>query len=91
MSQRTYYSEEAEKQAKMKTSAIVAVCLALGATIGTAIAVLFAPQSGEATREELNGIMDDQLEKGREATNTAIDRLQQQIDELRDRFSELTS
>ncbi len=80
MSQRTYYSEEAKKQAQVKTTAIVAICLALGATIGTAIAVLFAPKSGEETREELG-----------EASHSALDKLQHQVDDLRKRFEELTS
>lgn len=80
MSQRTYYSEEAKQQAQMKTTAIVAICLALGATIGTAIAVLFAPQSGEETRKELG-----------EASESALEKLQNQVDDLRKRFDEYTA
>ena len=80
MSQRTYYSEEAKQQAQMKTTAVVAICLALGATIGTAIAVLFAPQSGEDTRKELG-----------EAGESALEKLQHQVDDLRKRFDDYTS
>ena len=80
MSQRTYYSEEAKQQAQMKTTFIVAICLALGATIGTAIAMLFAPQSGDETREELT-----------DATNSALHNLQSQVNDLRKRLEDRVS
>ena len=80
MSQRTYYSEEAKQQAQLKTTVIVALCLALGATIGTVIAILFAPQSGDATREELG-----------DATNSALNNLQNQVNDLRKRLEDRAS
>ncbi|MEO1166645.1 MAG: YtxH domain-containing protein [Chloroflexota bacterium] len=91
MSQRTYYSEEAKQQAQAKTTAIVAICIALGATIGTVIAVLFAPQNGEETRNQLMNNMDEQMENGRNATDTAIEKLQQQMSNIQERFEEMTS
>lgn len=80
MSQRTYYSDEARQEAQIKNTIIVAVCLALGATIGTVIAMLFAPQSGDETREQLE-----------EASSSAFNRLQKQVDELRKQVEKLAS
>ncbi|MGJ3240179.1 MAG: YtxH domain-containing protein [Anaerolineae bacterium] len=78
--QRTYYSEEAKENARIKITAIVAICLAVGALIGTAIAALFMPQTGEETREQLG-----------EAGESALDRLQQQVDDLRKRLEDFSS
>ena len=80
MSQRTYYSEDAKNKAQFKMSALAAFCLAIGATIGTAIAILFAPQTGEDTREELG-----------EVSQSAFEKLQNQIDDLRKRFDNAMS
>lgn len=89
--QRTYYSEDAKQRAQAKTTAVVAICLALGATIGTAIAVLFAPQSGDQTRDELASTVDNQLAQGREATDSAIERLQEQVSRLQERLEDMVS
>lgn len=80
MSQRTYYSQEAKQQAQMKTTIIVAICIGLGVTIGTIVAMLFAPQSGDETREDLSG-----------ATNSALDHLQHQVNDLRKRLEDRVS
>ena len=80
MSERTYYSEEAKQNAQTKIATIMGLCLVLGAMIGTAVAVLFAPQSGESTRDELG-----------HASESAFDTLQDQVNDLRERFERLTS
>ena len=53
MSQRTYYSEDAKHRAQMERSVIAALCLAIGITVGTVIALLFAPEDGESLRHTL--------------------------------------
>ena len=53
MASRIYYSEEARQRAFVERSVIAAVCIALGVTIGTILALLFAPQEGENTRREI--------------------------------------
>lgn len=80
MSQRTYYSQEAKQQAQVQTAIIVAICLGLGVTIGTIVAMLFAPQSGAETREDLG-----------ESTNSALHHLQNQVNELRKRLEDRAS
>lgn len=59
MTSRIYYSEEARNRALMERSVIAAVCIALGVTIGTILALLFAPQEGNDTRRELVNKADD--------------------------------
>lgn len=53
MSQRMYYSEQAKARAERDRLLIVVLCLALGAAVGTVLGLMFAPQSGHQTREEL--------------------------------------
>lgn len=80
MSERTYYSEESKQSAQTKTTMIIGLCLAIGAIIGTAVTVLFAPQSGDDTRNDLN-----------DARDTAINKLQDQVDDLRQQFEQAIS
>jgi gas vesicle protein len=89
MSQRTYYSEEARQRAEIRTTVLVALCLVLGAGIGTALAILFAPQSGDKTREELAHTLEDQADKGRKVSEQAVSRLEHQVNELKKRFDDL--
>ena len=72
MNQRTYYSEEAKYRARREMAIILGVVLALGISIGTAIAMLFAPSSGEETREELADV-----------TEHAYKRLEDKFNKLR--------
>jgi hypothetical protein len=89
MSQRTYYSEEAERRAKRDQLVVVGVFLALGLSIGTAIAMLFAPQSGDETRRQLSENVEKQMKDGRKVTETAIERLERNVDQLRERMERL--
>jgi gas vesicle protein len=91
MSQRTYYSEEARQRAQIRNTVVVAICLALGATIGTAIAMLFAPKSGDETREDIANVFEEQAERGRKASEHAIGQLEKQMNDLRKRVEEKIS
>lgn len=53
MNQRMYYSEEARERAQREKGMIVLLMLTLGVGIGTALALLFAPKSGEDMRDDL--------------------------------------
>jgi gas vesicle protein len=86
--QRTYYSEEARQRAELRTTMLVAFCLAIGAGIGTALALLFAPQRGEKTREDLFNSIEEQTERGRKASEKAIAGLEHQVNELKKRIEE---
>jgi gas vesicle protein len=79
--QRTFYSDEAKQRVRRETTFVLGVVLALGVGIGTAIAMLFAPQSGDETREEIA-----------HATDGTVKKLEKQFNHLREQVEErLTS
>lgn len=88
MSERRYYSYEAEQQAKREQAISALVFLALGLGMGAVMALLFAPKSGDKARQELMSTAEDTFEDGRETTNRALDRLQRSFDDLRDRVED---
>ncbi len=83
MNERIYYSKEAELQAQRHQIAIVTVFMLLGLTIGTVIALLFAPQSGEKTRHLIGDAVEEGLESGRESTRGTLERLEHEFTVLR--------
>lgn len=54
MQNRMYYSEEARQRAYSERTTMAIIFLVLGLSIGAAIALLFAPQSGSDSREQLS-------------------------------------
>ncbi len=83
MNDRTYYSREAEMRANRDRIMSTVPLLVFAMAIGIAIALFLAPESGEKTREELAGRVNDRLEGGRDATNQAVKRLEKEISDLR--------
>lgn len=63
MATRKYYSEEARHQAYTERTFIATVCLIVGITVGTVIALLFAPEKGSDVRHSLGNTMGDFAEK----------------------------
>lgn len=61
MTNRIYYSREAEAQANQEKALMVGIFLALGLGIGAALALLFAPRSGQKTRQELTRALEDRF------------------------------
>jgi gas vesicle protein len=82
MNERIYYSREAEMRANREKTVAVLLFLALGVGIGAALALLFAPKSGEQVRGDLVGAFEDGFDSGREATQTAIQRLEKGVADL---------
>jgi len=66
MNDRIYYSREAELRANRDKALLTLLFLAMGLGIGAALALLFAPRSGEQTRVELAKTVDTSLDEGRE-------------------------
>ena len=71
---RTYYSHEAEVRAARKNTALVVLALSVGAGIGAAAGLMFAPNTGQKTREDLThsleqGVknLEDKVEEARKA------------------------
>ena len=83
MIDRTYYSREAEMRANRERLMATVPLLVFALAIGIAIALFLAPESGEKTREELAGRVNDRLEGGRDATSQALKRLEKEFSDLR--------
>ena len=88
MNDRTYYSREAEMRASRERFAAVTIFLALGLGIGAALALMFAPRSGDKTRAELASTLNDSLDTSRDATNKTISRLEKDFGDLRKKVEE---
>lgn len=85
---RIYYSRAAEERAKREQMVLTVVFLLLGLSIGAVLALLFAPSSGSDTRKEITHTVGEGVETGREATNKAINRLENEFAELRKRLED---
>lgn len=83
MNDRMYYSREAEMRANRERTVAVFIFLALGLGIGGALALLFAPKSGEKTRSEIARSMEESLERGGEATTSALKQLSKDFADMR--------
>jgi len=69
-----------------KTSAVL-VSFLLGGIVGAALGVLFAPRSGKETREQLNGWIDETVEKGKERAEKLGEELKHRKEQLTQAFS----
>lgn len=83
MNDRMYYSHEAEMRANRERAVAVFIFLALGVGVGTILALLFAPKSGEKTRAEIARSMEEGLERGGEATSSALKQLSKDFADMR--------
>jgi gas vesicle protein len=93
MSNRTYYSREAEARAAREEGISLASFLMVGLALGALIALLFAPKEGKKLREEIAGNVQEGINSGRDASMTALQRLEKEFAELRkqvdDRLNDL--
>lgn len=89
MSSRIYYSEEAEKAMKRQRIVDALMFTGLGIGLGSAIALLLAPNSGEKTRELIADTLEEGFQRGRDATDEALGQLEQEVPNLRARVNEL--
>jgi gas vesicle protein len=85
MSNRTYYSRDAEMQVAREKTIMTLIFLAVGLAVGTAVALLFAPASGKKTRDELGNVIEEGLNSGREAVEPTLKRLEHDFADLRKR------
>lgn len=77
MNERTYYSREAEQAAMRQRTMLAIFVLALGVGVGAALSMLFAPQSGDKTREALAG----QAEHTMDGIVKEVARLRREVEE----------
>jgi gas vesicle protein len=84
---RTYYSHEAGERAARKNTALIVLALSIGAGVGAAAGLMFAPNTGQKTRDDLTHGLEHNLEqgisKGHEMIDPALKRLEKDMAELR--------
>ena len=77
MSDRIYYSKEAEQYANTERLVLAVMVLITGLGIGTVLALLFAPQEGRTTRKHIaNGaetVLDNGLTTGSKVVENVLD------------------
>jgi gas vesicle protein len=88
MSNRIYYNREAEMQAMRERTVMAVVLTAVGLAIGAIFALLFAPNAGTQTREDIAHTLEEGLKDGRSTVEPVIERLQHDISDLRTRFED---
>jgi gas vesicle protein len=88
MPDRIYYSEEARRLMERRQLMGVLAAFSLGLIIGSALALLFAPQEGEKTRQIMRDTLEEGFERGRRATDDALSQLEDEIPNLRARVEE---
>ncbi len=91
MSNRVYYTAEAEELMKRRSLFTALAMLAVGLGIGALVAMLFAPDEGEKTRRMLAEAVEEGYRRGRHATDDALGQLEKDIPNLRKRVDALLS
>jgi gas vesicle protein len=89
--ERIYYSHDAEINAMRNRTMLTLLFLTLGLGIGAALALLFAPTTGKAVRDDLAKSMGEGLNNGRDAMEPLVKRLEEEFSELRKNVEERLS
>ena len=89
MSNRIYYSEEAENMMKRQRIVDALMFIGLGIGVGSAVALFLAPSNGAKTRELITHTLEEGFQRGRETTDEALRQLEQEVPNLRERVSDL--
>jgi gas vesicle protein len=82
---------DAELQDKNSGVVNMLVFLLLGLGIGAALALLFAPDEGEKTRERISDSLDSGVKATSDAGSDALDRLEKEYQNLRKEVDKLIS
>ncbi len=82
MSNRIYYSREAEEVANRQRFFVAFVSFTLGMALGTLIMLLFAPKEGEQTRKRISEALEEGFERGRTAAEDAIQNVEKDSPDL---------
>jgi len=88
MTDRIYYSKSAEQRAQQQRLMFACIFAAAGITAGIVIALLFAPQSGEQTRQDVASNAEKAIGTGRDTTSRMVETLQKDVDRLRHQVEE---
>jgi len=83
MSERIYYSTAAQQRAQREKLILALVITGLSISIGAMITLLFAPQPGEKTRQQISEQMSDAVAQGRQAAEAAGEQLREGAEKVR--------
>ena len=81
---RTFYSHKAEVRSERKNAALVVLSLGVGA----AIALMFAPNTGQKTRENLTHSLEHGVSEGHDLAEPMLKRLEKELSELRQKIED---
>ena len=81
--ERTYYSREAEMRVAREQLALTLMCVLLGLGIGSMLALMFAPTTGERMRRQLGHILENSVSGGRERIEPTVTQLEREFNDLR--------
>jgi len=88
MSDRMYYTREAELQAQRERFVLAIIVAALGLGMGAVLALLFAPQSGEKTRHLISEEVERVTAQGRDVAKQAQRDLGEKVQKIRENVEE---
>ncbi len=88
MSNRMYYSKEAEMQGNREKVTAVMLFLAFGLGVGAVLALLFAPKSGDKTRQELSNAFEDRFGNVEKEVGNRFSQVEKDLSELGKRIEE---
>ena len=88
MNDRIYYSKDSADYARKQRMVMVSLAALVGVGIGTLIAMLLAPQSGEETRKSMEGGMNHFADQGREVANQVAKDAQKTVSKVRENLNE---
>jgi len=88
MSNRTYYSHDAEMRANRERMTMTSFYMVVALAVGALLALLFAPTTGEKMRDELGHAVGEGLHNGREAIEPAIEQLNKEMKDLRSKVED---
>jgi gas vesicle protein len=91
MSDRKYYSEEAKQTVRTEKALLGLSGLVAGVGIGSAIALLFAPEDGDTMRQRLMDALGDSTDKGKEKLMETLRSIEVEYPDFADRISQAVS
>jgi gas vesicle protein len=83
MSDRIYYSKEAEQYANTERLVLAVLVLITGLGIGTVLALLFAPQEGRETRKHIADGAEHILDNSRATGNKVVENVVDSVGKIR--------
>ena len=82
MSERRYYTHEAEVQAMRERSLLILVALSLGVGVGSALTLLFASEAGKGMRQDFSDMVEDRIGTMEDTVKTLRGKIEDRISDL---------